>query len=390
VPHAGHAGVADRLLPWLDRLPVSWRLVLRNPWRHPGRTASTMLGVVLALLLILVSAGMIDTVRALIDRQFSTVDRSDATVVLDATAGAAALDTLTAVDGVAVAEPLGQVGVTLVADGHRYTTNLQGFATDTAMHRFADADGPIVLPADGALLGAAARDELDVTAGGVVTVLDADGRTLGDVTVRGFVDEPLGTPAYVSLATFRDLAGQSAVRTAALRYDDGTSAPAVTRRVEQVPGVLAAVRTGALEDLAAQFLGLFYAFVGAMLVCGGLLAFGILFTTMSANLGERTTEVAMLRAAGVRRQRLAGLITAENLLITLVGVVPGIALGWLAAREALAAYTSDLWRFDLTMSPWTVLAAAGGIVLAALLSQVPGLRALRRVDIAQTGRRRAT
>jgi putative ABC transport system permease protein len=390
VPHAGRAGVADRVLPWLDRLPVTWRLVLRNPWRHPGRTVSTMLGVVLALLLVLVSAGMIDTVRALIDRQFSTVDRTDATAVLDGPADAAWLKTLTDIDGVAAAEPVGQEPVTLVANDHRYSTNLHGFAIDTAMHRFAGGDGRIALPADGALLGAAARDELGVATGDVVTVLDADGGTLGDLTVRGFVDEPLGTPAYVSLATFRDLAGQSAVRTVALRYDDGASATAVTARVEQVPGVLAAVRTAALEDLVAQFLGLFYAFVGAMLVCGGLLAFGILFTTMSANLAERTTEVAMLRASGVRRTRLAGLITAENLLITLVGVLPGIALGWLAAREALAAYTSDLWRFDLTMSPWTVLAAASGIVLAALLSQVPGLRALRRVDIAQTVRRGGT
>jgi putative ABC transport system permease protein len=179
------------------------------------------------------------------------------------------------------------------------------------------------------------------------------------------------------------------IHSAALRFDDGVVADRVTDRLTERTEVLAVTRTGALQDTVEQFLGLFYAFVGAMLVCGGLLAFGILFTTMSVNLAERSVEVAMLRASGVGQRRLARLITTENVLVTLVALVPGLLLGWLAAAEAMAAYNSDMFRLELSMSSLTFALAAAGMLVAALASQVPGLRALRRLQIAQIVRERA-
>lgn len=390
VPHKGRSGVVTRLIPTIGRWPASWRLVVRNPERHPGRTLSTMLGVILALVLVLASAGMIDTIRALVDRQFSHIDRSDAQVVLATPADRAELAALTAVRGVAAAEAVAGVPVTLVAGDERYDTTLQAFSTDTSMHRFEGSDrSAMELPGTGTLLGAALRTELDVSTGDRIRVLDADGNALGTVDVAGFVDEPLGSPAYVSMAAFNDLAPDQVIRTAALRFDDGVAADAVAGRLAARDEVLAVSRTGVLEETVQQFLGLFYAFVGGMLLCGGLLAFGILFTTMSANLSERSVEVATLRASGVEQRRLARLITAENVLVTLLGVVPGLLLGWLAAAEALAAYNSDMFRFELTMSPLTFVVAAAGMLVAALASQVPGLRALRRLRIADIVRERA-
>lgn len=390
VPHTGRSGVVTRLIPTIRRWPASWRLVVRNPERHPGRTLSTMLGVVLALVLVLASAGMIDTIRALVDRQFSQIDRSDAQVVLAVPADGAELAALTDVRGVAAAEAVAGVPVTLAAGDERYDTTLQAFATDTAMHRFEASDGSAMdLPASGTLLGAALRSELDVTVGDRIRVLDADGNAMGAIDVAGFVDEPLGSPAYISLAALDDLAPDEVVRSAALRFDGGVAAGAVADRLTARDEVLAASRTGVLEDTVQQFLGLFYAFVGGMLLCGGLLAFGILFTTMSVNLSERSVEVATLRASGVDQRRLARLITAENVLVTLLGVVPGLLLGWLAAAEALAAYNSDMFRLELTMSPLTFVVAAAGMLIAALASQVPGLRALRRLRIADIVRERA-
>lgn len=393
VPHTGRSGVVTRLIPTFRRWPASWRLVVRNPARHPGRTVSTMIGVILALVLVLVSAGMIDTIRALVDRQFSQIDRSDAQVVLAGSADDAALAALTDVRGVAAAEAVAGVPVTLAAGDQRYDTTLQAFATDTSMHRFETSDGSAMdLPASGALLGAALRTELDVSTGDRIRVLDADadGDVLGAIDVAGFVDEPLGSPAYLSLAAFRDLAPDEVIRSAALRFDDGVAADVVADRLAARDEVLAVSRTGVLEDTVEQFLGLFYAFVGGMLLCGGLLAFGILFTTMSVNLSERSVEVATLRASGVDQRRLARLITAENVLVTLLGVVPGLLFGWLAAAEALAAYDSDMFRLELTMSPLTFVVAAAGMLVAALASQVPGLRALRRLHIADIVRERAT
>ncbi|NIS35082.1 MAG: cell division protein FtsX, partial [Actinobacteria bacterium] len=71
----GKVSLAERLLPPVRRLPLSWRMALRGVERNPRRTAYTIIGVVLSLTLVLVSWGMIDTVEHLMDRQFVDIQR---------------------------------------------------------------------------------------------------------------------------------------------------------------------------------------------------------------------------------------------------------------------------------------------------------------------------
>lgn len=45
--------------------------------------------------------------------------------------------------------------------------------------------------------------------------------------------------------------------------------------------------------------------------------------------------------------------------------------------------------FDLDMSPWTLLWTALAVLVVALLSQLPGMRAVARLDIATVVRQRS-
>ena len=110
---------------------------------------------------------------------------------------------------------------------------------------------------------------------------------------------------------------------------------------------------------------------------------------LSSNISERVTELASLRAAGMGRRRMAVLITSENMLLTALGVVPGLIAGYYAARVFMATFSSDLFTFDLVLRPWTPVVVAAALLAAALLSQWPVLRAVGRIDIAKTVRERS-
>src|SRR5665648_646422 len=86
-----------------------------------------------------------------------------------------------------------------------------------------------------------------------------------------------------------------------------------------------------------------------------MMAFAIIFTTMSVNIVERRREVATLRAGGVSRRAIAGMIAGENLLVTLMGVVPGLVIGVLGGRVFLDSYSNDQFRLDLVVNPLTCL-----------------------------------
>ncbi|NQV06584.1 ABC transporter permease [bacterium] len=395
----GRPTLPERVFPPLRRLPASSLLVLRGVFRNPRRTFSTMLGVVLSLALILVSWGMIDTVDHLVGRQFEEIQLDDARVVLAAPATPSDLAALSSVAGVDAAEPTVSVRVTVESENGRYATSLEGFEQGTTMHRFLGPDGELDLPADGILLGLDLEGLLDIEVGDEVTVRAP---ALGVVTterVAGFVDEPLGTFAYASLdhigglmtssGAVPDAPGSAVVAGALVRYDDGADADVVRSDLQDVEGVLAVSSTSALQDVLNRFLGLFYAFVGVMLVFGGALAFAIVFNSMAVNLAERNVEVATLRAAGVTPRRIARLVTAENLLVTILGVIPGLAIGYLVALEFMSAYDSDQFSFDLFVRPSTLVFSGVFIVVVTLISQIPGLRALRRLDVAAVVRERA-
>ena len=55
----------------------------------------------------------------------------------------------------------------------------------------------------------------------------------------------------------------------------------------------------------------------------------------------------------------------------------------------LQTYSSDQFTLNLQFRPITLIASVTVIMLVAALSQVPGLRAIRRMDIARVVRERA-
>ena len=74
----------------------------------------------------------------------------------------------------------------------------------------------------------------------------------------------------------------------------------------------------------------------------------------------------------------------------MVALVPGLLVAYLAAAEFMASFSSDLFRFDLAVRPTTFLGTAAVILVVALLSQWPSLRAVSRLDLASVVRERAT
>ena len=383
----GHISLPERLIPPLRRLPARWTLILRGVERNPRRSASTALGVVLALTLVLVSWGMIDTVQILADRQFKQVERQDAQVYFNGPITPATLHELRAAAGVARVELAAELPVVISHAAAHYPTSLLALEPGTHMHGFPGAP----LPRDGILTGAALRTRLSLSAGTQVRITAPHAGLTLTAAVRGFVNEPLGTYAYMSLDSLRAAtANQSQLsNTALVRYRPGVNRSRMRRTLAALPGVSAVLDSRALLDSFNRLLGFFYVFVGVMLAFGATMAFALLFNAMTSNIAERSVELATLRAAGIGRHRLARMITAENALVVIGAIPPGLLIGYLVARAFMASFSNDLLNFDLQVRASTLALCALAILIVAILSQRPGLRAVRRLNVAEVVRERS-
>jgi putative ABC transport system permease protein len=386
----GQTSLLERVIPPLRRLPIRWRMPLRGIGRNPRRTIYTVVGVVLSLMLVLVSWGMIDTISHLMNTQFVDIQQEDATVYFTGPVGDADIETLGGIDGVEVVEASLQIPVRLVAEVENYDTNLVSLAAATEMHRFLSTDGEWLDLGGGLLVGKALGDLLDVEIGDSIDVqVGLLGASFTE-EIAGFLDEPLGTLAYLSDERLTEIAGVDLPATSALiRYEEGLEGGDLRSAITELPSVAAFNDSKAMFDMMQDFMLLFYAFVGVMLVFGGAMAFALIFNAMSVNIAERRREVATLLAVGTDRKTISRLITTENLIVAVMGIPIGLVAGYYLSKAALGTFSSDMFSFDLYVRPTTFVWASLAIVVVALVSQIPGLRAVRRISIPQIIKERA-
>ena len=392
VPHvqAGRSWT-ERIIPGLAKAPARWRMIVRGIGRSKKRTFFTAAGVTMALILVLVSGGMLDTMNNLINVQFNQVSTANAQIDYVQPVGQDQVDEVAEVDGIDAVESVITQPVSVSYEGTVYSTQWTAFDQDTVMHGFIDPDGnEIPLPNDGVLIDEAITAQIpDLEPGATVELSFPNLGETVTTTVADFSYQPLGTFAYASTPWAADNLPQAQSTTLMVTTTPAADSDDVRRAVLDLPGVVSYIETSALQDLYDEFAGLFYVFIGAMLALGGAMAFAIIFTTMSVNIVERQRELATLRAAGVRHRTLASLVGGENLIVASLGVIPGLILGWIAADLMLQSYSSDQFTLDLDFRASTLVLSVAVIMGVAVLSQWPGLRAIRGMDVAQVVRERA-
>ena len=368
-------------------IPVVFRMALRSLTRSRRRTVATMVGGVLALVLILASTSMLTSVRAMVDTEFDQVQRQDATVLV--APGANDVDAqLQSLPRVAVVEPAAIARVTVVVNGHPYPTSLTGLEPATVMHGFRNPDGASrSLPAGGVLAGAALANKLGVRVGDDLTVVPSTGPARS-IHLAGLVDEPLGTALYSTNATARSITNAES-NGYLLRFGNGADRDRVRATASGFSGVVSYTDNRAVENQLRSYLVIFWVFAGATLVLGALLAFTVIYVTMTINLAERTGELATLRATGAPIRRLTATVAIENIAVTLlavpIGLAAGVGAGWLFLRS----FNNDLFSLHLSVGASALTLAAIAVTAAAAGSQLPAARLIKRIDVAKVVRERS-
>ncbi len=384
----GHRSIMERLVPVLDRIPARWRMMLRAILRNRRRAAFTAVGVAVSVILVMVFAGMRDTVPGMVNRQFGQIERQDGEVVVSGSTDAV-LGTLRADHDITAAEAFSSYGVTVSSGAHRYQTMLIGLAPQTQMHTFPAQSGADRLPDDGVLLGVGLRDMLSVSLGDRIDIAMPQSGLRLTQRVAGFVDEPFSPVVYISLNRARAQADSLPVNGVLVKLRPVTDGRAAGDRIAAIPGVVAYRSTTSLASTMRHAFSLYGTLVNIMLVFAAVMAAPMLYNAMSANISERLGELGALHAEGMGAGMLSRLIATENFSLALVAVPFGVVGGVLLADRLLSTYVSRGYHVRLEMQATTPVVVACVILLAAALAQIPVVRRIHGIDLARIVRERA-
>jgi putative ABC transport system permease protein len=367
-------------------------MILRSIGRSGVRSFFTATGVALAILLVLATIGMLSSLRHLMDVEFDDVTLYDGNAQYAAPVTDADLKRVRDVPGVTDVESAVVENVSVRHGSDVYATTLTGFDKDTSMHGFMDESGaPVALSSDGVVLDESITTQLPgVAVGDTVSVTfgDHDG-TVVTAPVTAFAYEPLGAFVYTDKDWLKDALPEAAPMAVLLKTEEAVNPDEIRQFVSDQPGVLIYVDTAAVEATVTQWSALMNAIAVFMLVLGAIMAFAVIFTTMSVSIVERSREIATMRAAGVRFATIASMVRWENLIVSLFGVIPGAILGLLASASFVRTLSSDEFSIPLYVPVSAVVWVVGAILLVALASQIPGMLRVRHMNVADVVRERA-
>lgn len=383
----GRIPLAERLLsPVLPR-SFTVRVPIRNVFRARRRSLYTVLGIAFAMVLMVTTIAMFDSIDFLIDRAFTEVERWDVTAVFSEPFGEARVAEVRRIPGVERVQKALIVPVTLSNAGVTKDVVLTAASPQADFHGFTPAGGAepaAALAAGEIVIAATTAGQLGLAPGATVSV---DSPLIDDpvaVRVGALSDETLGQPAFVSFETAARIVGSPVNSFNALYLDaDPARAERIRDRIYDMPGVASVqVKAGLIERLKS-LLELMDLFGTVLLAFGAALAFVVVFTTFTANITERTREIATMRTIGEDNVRLTIMVTLENLLLATAALPLGVWLGVRATDALFASFSTDSYSLKAYISTGSVIRICALMLLVLLLSEIPPVRRIFRLDLAE-------
>ena len=178
--------------------------------------------------------------------------------------------------------------------------------------------------------------------GQVVEIGEHEFEVIGIVSVEG-AKQTAGANFYVPLSDAQSLAGlePDEVNQVYLRVGEATDVEAVVSEVEAAIGSVSATTEQSIVSVVGGITKISDRFAKVAAVAGLLAGLLLSAVTLTAGVNLRTREVGVMKATGWRARDVVRLLTAEGLVLSFVGALLGVILGWLAVL-ALAQIPIDL------------------------------------------------
>ena len=373
-------------------LPLPMRQALRNLLRSPGRSLSTALGVTLGAMMIFSTYSMWDSFSPSVDTYFETYAfdlRVELRTFPFPPIGDVVEEDIRAIDGVSAVQAalIGPVslentnGDTLdtIAISVDETQPFMDFVTLEGAETFSSAEGVWV--------GNNVQRLLNLEVGDMLTI-----HSLGQThqfKVMGVVAHSIGIPVFVPRTLMTDfLPGGTFFATSAfVRVEEGQTDAVRNALVDDdIPDMVA---VEVLSEFKTDMNVYMLFFRVGTLIFGGfgyILTLAVLFNTVNASLRERQGELSVLRALGNNTREIATIIILELLMMTILGGLVGIPIGREMGYYLQSSYNSIAYNPIAETTTLSYILGASSLIVIVLLSVIPGLWALRKVDLGQVSK----
>lgn len=361
-------------------------LVFSNMLHRPARTAVSVVGIAVGVLLIVFTVGLSNgTMRERGKREGNVgaeiMFRASGSLGLSGTESfrlpIGMRDQIAAVEGVANVVALGQNSVSTddnktgsrLVDGVEFADYANVVGIDVIEGRSLSSAG------DEAIVDTGFQQQKKYRVGDRIALYERE------FTIVGTYEPAAGARIKIPLKTMQDQLGADGKVTAFLiKVGPGRDAREVADRLHSAFPENQIVLTSEIEELYMQGFPALNVFLNVFIGVAAVISALVILLTMYTTVTERTRQIGIMKSLGMSNAGIAWIITQEALLISFCGIVGGILLT-VILRSALTQVTTlevemSLWVIALTFIVGMIGGAIGGLYPAMRAARLDAVEAL--------------
>jgi putative ABC transport system permease protein len=362
--------------PHLQRLMDS--LVLSNIAHRPARTAVSIMGTAVGVLLIVFTVGLAHGILRERGRRESNVGaqimvRASGTLAFSGSAPfilpvSRATD-IAKIEGVRAAAPVGQ---TLDRSDNGFGSRLiEGIEFDdySKLTGISIREGSKPTGGDQAIIDPIWQQQRHATIGSTVQLFERP------FTIVGIFEPAGGARIKIPLSTLQDQEGAEGRASAVLvAVNDPTKQDEVSAGIRERFPDDQIIFTRDLPELYASGVPALNVFIKVVVGVASAISMLVILLAMYTTVTERTRQIGILKALGMSKTGIAWVIEQEAIIVSLLGVTVGVLLT-LIARVGVMRMTT----LSVEIEPrWIGVALLVGIVGGSVGALYPALRAARQ------------
>ncbi|HML36372.1 MAG TPA: FtsX-like permease family protein [Bacillota bacterium] len=381
-PKAGKRILLENIPFFWRRLSFSNKMIGKNIFRNKKRVAFVLTGIAVTYAMMLFTAAMPGVIGQMMNEHFTEFQKMDYNIGFRTPVPKSAardMEHLIKADSI---EGKLEYPFELSNGSKKQAVSIIGLDRDTKFYSFHDLNGEKVeIPENGMLISENLAKALDIGKGDLVRIKSyIPNRDDAYIQVKDVIKQTLGMNAYMEIGAMGGTLLEKDVINGV--YAD-SSDPDIDRELLRASNVSSIMSTADMRNMYGEYMTMTLLSVGFMMIFAGILGFCIVYNATVISLGEREMEFSSLRVLGFSKMEIFLMLVRENNIITVLGILAGIPLGYLLSAYSSTAYTTDIYTID--MSPtWSAIIAAGVFTaVSVLLAQLATYKKIQKLDFLQ-------
>ena len=377
----------------LEKIPFIWKhlnfshkVTVRNIFRYKKRFFMTIIGISGCTALILTGFALKDSIKAVLPNQFENVFTYDMQINIKNEEFISDIQeneniektvetymtSVKAVNG----EIQEDVQVIVPKDNFDGLINIKDLKTKQQIEL---KDNEICLTEKVAQL-------LDINVGDTIKLRNNDNEEY-EVKITYIVENYVSHYVYMSKITYENLTGKQYKTNVILTKNKELTEEqedVLTTELMKNANISAITRTSTIMKILDDTLKSLDYVVIILIVSAGLLAFVVLYNLSNVNISERIRELATIKVLGFYNKEVYDYVTRETIILTIIGIILGLAGGYFLNFYILRTCEINTLRFAKIVNPISYVYAILITVVFTVIVNIATYFALKKIDMIES------